>query len=65
MSDFIFLGSKITADGDCSQEIKKRLLLGEASCLAHYNKLSTITSREIQTAVCLLLPGELAKHAVS
>ncbi|XP_058986169.1 histone H2B-like [Musca domestica] len=33
--------------------------------LAHYNKRSTITSREIQTAVRLLLPGELAKHAVS
>ena len=28
MSDFIFLGSKITADGDCSQEIKRHLLLG-------------------------------------
>ena len=28
MSDFIFWGSKITADGDCSQEIKRRLLLG-------------------------------------
>ena len=28
VSDFIFLGSKITADGDCSHEIKKRLLLG-------------------------------------
>ena len=28
MSDFIFLGSKITADGDCSHEIKRRLLLG-------------------------------------
>ena len=27
--DFIFLGSKITADGDCSQEIKRCLLLGE------------------------------------
>ncbi|KAK7880173.1 hypothetical protein WMY93_033155 [Mugilogobius chulae] len=38
---------------------------GEASRLAHYNKRSTITSREIQTAVRLLLPGELAKHAVS
>ena len=29
VSDFIFLGSKITADGDCSHEIKRRLLLGE------------------------------------
>ena len=28
VSDFIFLGSKITADGDCNQEIKRRLLLG-------------------------------------
>ena len=28
MADFIFLGSKITADGDCSHEIKRRLLLG-------------------------------------
>ena len=28
MSDFIFLGSKITADGDCSHEVKRRLLLG-------------------------------------
>ena len=40
-------------------------IAGEASRLAHYNKRTTITSREIQTAVRLLLPGELAKHAVS
>ena len=31
VSDFIFLGSKITADGDCSHEIKRRLLLGRKS----------------------------------
>lgn len=37
----------------------------EGSRLAQYNKKATITSREIQTAVRLLLPGELAKHAVS
>ena len=37
----------------------------ESSRLAHYNKKSTISSREIQTAILLLLPGELAKHAVS
>ncbi|CAK9799734.1 Histone H3 [Anthophora plagiata] len=37
----------------------------EASRLTHYNKKNTITSREVQTAVRLLLPGELAKHAVS
>ncbi|XP_033479321.2 histone H2B 1/2-like [Epinephelus lanceolatus] len=40
-------------------------IAGEASRLAQYNKRSTISSREIQTAVRLLLPGELAKHAVS
>ena len=40
-------------------------IASESSRLAQYNKRSTITSREIQTAVRLLLPGELAKHAVS
>merc|ERR1712183_174542 len=40
-------------------------IASEASRLAQYSKRSTISSREIQTAVRLLLPGELAKHAVS
>ncbi|VDP10168.1 unnamed protein product [Soboliphyme baturini] len=40
-------------------------IASEASRLAQYNKRSTISSREIQTAVRLLLPGELSKHAVS
>lgn len=40
-------------------------IAAEASRLAHYNKRATITSREIQTGVRLLLPGELSKHAVS
>eukprot|EP00047_Mylnosiga_fluctuans_P010178 m.14963 g.14963 ORF g.14963 m.14963 type:complete len:124 (+) comp2989_c0_seq1:555-926(+) len=40
-------------------------IANESSKLAKYNKKSTISSREIQTAVRLLLPGELAKHAVS
>lgn len=40
-------------------------LAGEASKLAHQNKRKTISSREVQTSVRLLLPGELAKHAVS
>ena len=40
-------------------------IAGESSRLAQYNKKSTISSREVQTAVRLLLPGELAKHAVS
>ena len=37
----------------------------EASRLALYSKRSTLSSREIQTAVKLLLPGELSKHAIS
>lgn len=40
-------------------------LAQEASKLAHYNKKPTVTSREIQTAAKLVLPGELAKHAIS
>jgi histone H2B len=40
-------------------------LAGESGRLARYNKRSTISSREVQTAVRLVLPGELAKHAVS
>ena len=37
----------------------------EAGKLARINKKSTLSSREVQTAVRLVLPGELAKHAVS
>ena len=33
VADFIFLGSKITADGDCSHEIKRHLLLGRKECV--------------------------------
>ncbi|KAK4341314.1 hypothetical protein RND71_039815 [Anisodus tanguticus] len=40
-------------------------LAQESSKLARYNKKPTITSREIQAAVRLVLPGELAKHVVS
>ncbi|XP_058980826.1 histone H2B-like [Musca domestica] len=40
-------------------------ITAEASRLAHYNKRSKITSREMQIAVRLLLPGELAKHPVN
>lgn len=46
------------------QDLFERLAT-EASRLARYNKRHTITSRELQTAVRLVLPGELAKHAVS
>ena len=38
---------------------------GEAAKLVSYNKTKTLSSREIQTSIRLILPGELAKHAVS
>lgn len=40
-------------------------IASEAGRLTRYNKRSTLSSREIQTSVRLLLPGEIAKHAVS
>ena len=53
MKDFIFLGSKITADGDCSHEIKRRLLLGRK---AMSNLDSILKSRDITlpTKICLV-----------
>ena len=53
VTDFIFLGSKITADGDCSHEIKRHLLLGR---IAMTNLASILKSRDITllTKVCLV-----------
>ena len=53
VSDFIFLGSKITADGDCSHKIKRRLLFGSKVMT---NLDSILKSRDITlpTKVCLV-----------
>ena len=53
VSDFIFLGSKITADGDCSHEIKRRLLLGRKVMT---NLDSILKSRDVTlpTKFCLV-----------
>ena len=53
VSDFIFLGSRITADGDCSHEIKRRLLLGRKAVT---NVDSILKTRDITlpTKVCLV-----------
>ena len=53
VSDFVFLGSKITADGDCSHEIKRRLLLGRKVMT---NLDSIFKSRDITlpAKVCLV-----------
>ena len=52
VADFIFLGSKITAEGDCSHEMKRRLLLGRKVM----TNLDSIKSRDItlSTKVCLV-----------
>ena len=44
VTDFIFLGSKITADGDCSHEIKRHLLLGRKAMI---NRDSVLKGRDI------------------
>ena len=54
VKDFIFLGSKITADGDCSHEIKRRLLLGRKVMT---NLDSILKSRDIT----LLTKGSLSQ----
>ena len=53
VSDFIFLGSKITADGDCSHEMKRHLLLGRKVMT---NRDSILKSRDITlpTKICLV-----------
>ena len=53
VTDFIFLGSKITADGDCSHEIKRHLLLGRKGMT---NLDSVLKSKDIVllTKVCLV-----------
>ena len=43
VSDFIFWGSKITADGDCSHEIKRRLLFGKKAMTRQHIKIRDIT----------------------
>ena len=59
--DFIFLGSKITADGDCSHEIKRHLLLGRK---AMTNLDSILKSRNITlpTKVCIVSYGFSSSH---
>ena len=53
MTDFLFLGSKITVDGDCSHEIRRRLLLGRK---AMTNLESMLKSRDttLPTKACIM-----------
>ena len=53
VSDFIFLGSKITADGDCSHEIKRRLLLGR-KVMTNLDSLLKTRDITLPTEICLV-----------
>ena len=53
VSGFIFLGSKITADGDCSPEIKRRLLLGR-KVMTNLDKIFKSRDITLPTKVCLV-----------
>ena len=57
MTDFIFLGSKITADGDCSHEIKRHLFLGRKVMTNLDSILKNITlSTEVHLVNAIVLP---------
>ena len=53
VSDFIFLGSKITADGDCSHEIKRLLLLGR-KVMTNLDSILKSRDSTLPTKVCLV-----------
>ena len=53
MPDFIFLGSKITADGDCGHEIKRCLLLGRKA-MANLDNILNSRDITLPTKVCLV-----------
>ena len=53
VADFIFLGSKITADGDCSHEIKRCLLLGR-KVMSNLNSILKSRDITLSTLVCLV-----------
>ena len=53
MTEFIFLGSKITADGDCSHEIKRRFLLG-GKAISNLDSILKSRDSTLPTKVCLV-----------
>ena len=53
VADFIFLGSKITADGDCSHKIKRRLLLGRKA-MTNLDNILKSRDTTLPTNVCLV-----------
>ena len=58
VTDFIFLGSKITADGDCGHEIKRHLLLGRKAM----TNLDSILKNRDSTLQTMIHPSKLCSH---
>ena len=54
VTDFTFLGSKITADGDCSHEIKRRLVLGRKNVMTNLDSILKCRDITLLTKVCLV-----------
>ena len=54
VADFIFLGSKITVDGDCSHEIKRRLLLGRKAMTNLLDSILKCRDIPLPTKICLV-----------
>ena len=52
VTDFIFLGSRITADSDCSHEIKRRLLLGRRKAMTNLDSVLKRRDITFQTKIC-------------
>ena len=61
VTDFIFLGSKITADGDYSQEIRRRLLLGRKA-MTNLDSILKSTDITLAIKVCLVKTGFSSSH---
>ena len=61
LRDFIFLGSKITAGGDCSHEIKRRLLLGR-KVMTNLDSILKIRDITLPTKVCLVKTMYVCSH---
>ena len=53
VTDFVFLGSRITADGDCSHEMKRRLLLGRKA-VTNVNSMLKTRDITLPTKICLV-----------
>ena len=54
VTDFIFLGSKITMDGDCNHDIKRHLLLGRKTIMTNLDSLLKSRDITLPTKVCIV-----------